>query len=140
MDQYYKASQCRRILTDEYPTDGDFSYDPELTWFEDLAYRGQSSRQVKLSFLLGTISDETVGSLYQNNQNFLNGVEVDGASTGGAIACLDSIYEQGITNVHYRQIPACVNARRFSVPVSTLLDHYCLPELARVETSELAHQ
>ena len=42
------------------------------------------------------------------------------------------IHSQGIDKVHYRNIPACVNARTIGVPVSPLLDKYCLPELSRV--------
>lgn len=139
LDQFYKASNCRRIIKEEYlDVDGDFSYDADHTWFQDLTAKGNVSKQVSLNQLSTILSESVVNGYLEANNMFLYGSNDPSApsETDGAIVCLDKLYEQGLENVHYRTIPACVASRQVSVPVAPVLDHYCMPELARITTPE----
>lgn len=136
MDQYYKANNCRRILTDDYPQSGPFPYDPELTYFHDLSARNNQSREVLLSYLLTTLSQETVDNYLQTNDEFLYGVgDPTPDVPQGAVGCIEELHRLGLSKVHYRTIEACTTARASNVPIAPILDHYCLPELSRVVTN-----
>ncbi len=132
IDQYFKARNCRRILDEEYlELSGDFGYDPVHTWFHDLTAKGQINRQVNLSYLSSVLSKSNVEAYEAANEDFLYGDDPNDPNSG-AIGCINQIHEAGLKNIHYREIPACVEARATSVPISPVLDHYCMPELARI--------
>jgi hypothetical protein len=134
MDQYYKALNCRRILTEEYPTDGNFAFDPDRTWFEDLTARGQTGRQVKLSYLLSVLTQAAIDNYLQTNTTFLYGSgEPQPGTPQGAVGCVDELNKQGLKKVDFHTIAACNTARQTPIPISPVLDHYCLPEFARVD-------
>ena len=136
VDQYYKASNCRRILDDEYlNVDDDFNggYDPDNTFFADLTKPNNQSAEITLSAFNTVLSQERVDEYLDANYQFNYGQsEPTPEPESGAIACIKSIHEQGIDQVHFRNIPSCLEARLTSVPTSPLLDSYCMPELSRV--------
>lgn len=137
IDQYFKARNCRRILDEEYLSivDEEFGYDPDHTWFHDLAAKGQINKQVNLNYLSTILSNENVENYSLSNDTFLYGEDPDDPETG-AISCLEQLHAGGLRSVHYRSIPACINARATSVPLAPILDHYCMPELARITSPE----
>ncbi|MFG1484583.1 hypothetical protein ABMA77_00855 [Halobacteriovorax sp. RZ-1] len=136
VDQYFKASNCRRILEDEYLNiDDDFGggYEPENTFFSNLSQPNSQSSEISLEAFDAVLSTEKVEEYLIANYIFNYGQpEPTPEPETGALACIKSIHEQGIDQVHFRNIPACVDARLTGVPVSPLLDNYCMPELARV--------
>jgi len=136
IDQYFKAQNCRRILEDEYlnvPTDIGDGYDPDNTFFSDLTAPGKASSEITLASFDAILSATKVESYLTANNTFNYGQDepTDEPETG-AIKCMSEIHNHGIDKVHFRTIPSCVKARQTSVPVSPLLDRYCLPELSRV--------
>lgn len=136
IDQYFKASNCRRILEDEYlNVDDDFNggYEPENTYFSDLTKPNNQNSEISLAAFDSVLSQEKVEEYLAANYQFNYGqAEPTPDPETGALACIKQIHEQGIDQVHYRNIPACLDARTTSVPVSPLLDSYCMPELSRV--------
>ena len=136
VDQYFKASNCRRILEDEYLNiDDDFGggYEPENTFFSNLSQPNSQSSEISLEAFDAVLSTDKVEEYLIANYIFNYGQpEPTPEPETGALACIKAIHEQGIDQVHFRNIPACVDARLTGVPVSPLLDNYCMPELARV--------
>ncbi len=133
MDQYYKALNCRRILEDEYiGLTGDYAFDPELTLFQDIQAPRSESKYVSLAYLNQILSREKIDQLMAKNQEFLYGKGGNASEASGAVACFNELFKRGMDKVHYRNIKACEDARRWSVPVSPVLDHYCMPELGKI--------
>ncbi len=136
IDQYFKASNCRRILEDQYlNVEDDFNggFDPENTFFSSLTQPNRQSEEISLASFDSVLSSEKVEEYLTANYIFNYGqAEPTPEPETGAIACIKAIHEGGIDTVHFRNIPACLDARTTSVPISPLLDNYCMPELSRV--------
>ena len=107
VDQYYKALSCRRILSEEYLSlTGDFSYDPDNTFFRDLTSPGERTKEITLATFDELLSESRVQQyLTANNQFNYGSDEPTNDPESGAIACMNAINEAGIDKVHFRTIP-----------------------------------
>ena len=147
INQYFRAVNCRNSLLEKYleveqlnltgsnTSMGKF-YDPKAVYFSDLKRPGDREREISLEVFTSILSKERVDKYLEDNNMFHYG-EASPRSSGnpstGAIHCVNTLTERDIGKVNFRDIPSCVAARNTVVPISPLLDNYCMPELARVE-------
>ncbi len=138
MEVFHKAKVCRRVLDEEYLLlTGNYAYNPDHTWFQDIRSPKRISKYVTLKYLDQILSKSNVEKYYTENRKFLYGETTNGDTTPkGAIGCRREIFRQGPRKVSYRDIPACVNAQKWAVPLAPVLDHYCMPDLGRITTPE----
>ena len=93
-DQYFKALNCRRVLEEEYNSvTGDFSYNPEKTFFSDLFSRGVEKKEISLARFNQVLTSDTVQKYLDDNTKFLYGGSQGGNE--GAINCMDELNEKG---------------------------------------------
>lgn len=121
MDAYYKALICKQILESNWKRDGKFL--PGL----DNAYiqNNRNPRKIRIRRLDAELSQQTIESLYKNENDFMYGVD-------GATKCIQQIMNKGIYIKRWRDIEECKKIRsKFSIPRNAILEDYCMPSLAK---------
>ncbi|MDC0254903.1 hypothetical protein OAK75_08390 [Bacteriovoracales bacterium] len=130
MDTYYKMKNCENYLNEEFPKKEDggngrtFGYDWATTLVKDIAEPGNEKKEMDLNTLYGFVNKDKQDAIFDENMAFI----------GLATKCVDNIHSGGISQKHYREYSECLELKKTVVDPHLVLDHYCMPEFARIKT------
>jgi len=127
MDAYYKMKNCHNYLKEEFPSkdeDEKYGYDYANTLLKDIAEPGNIDKEMNIETLLKYIEKGKQDEILNLNREFIK----------VASECVDAIHSGGISQVHYREYSQCQTVKETSVKPYLILDHYCMPEFARIKT------
>ena len=118
---------CENYLKEEFPSkevDEKYGYDYASTFVKDIAEPGNIAKEMNIATLLKFIEPGKQEEILTQNEDFIK----------IASECVDNIHSGGISQVHYRKYSQCLDVKKAVVSPYLILDHYCMPEFARVKT------
>ena len=131
MDNYYQMRNCYNNLKDQFPekgkqqseSDNKYAYDYNLTLLKDISAPGNKTKEIPIIELLKQVELTKQEEIITRNDAF----NVKAAS------CVNKIHEGGIAKISYKNHEECKDIRKESALPYLMLDHYCMPEFARIK-------